>query len=779
MKFLGENPWEAFNNLVNQEGYSHNGATGSVKDYYRDNSNGLFTPQFDVYGPITLPKSEAYYGAPAEGRIDNAPWEMVIDACNLIDDEIDFSQYDNNNDGYVDNIFVFYAGYGQNEGASSNTIWPHSNDIEKYGAAPKLDGVIISNYACTNELKGTTGTVRCGIGTFCHEYGHVLGLPDLYATNSMSNAFTPGKFEVMDVGPYNNNGNTPPYMSSFDRLSVGWLNPVELNAPVDVALRDISHNEAYIINTIEKNEFFLFENRQHIGWDTYIPAHGMLVWHIDFNKDIWLKNSVNNDPAHQYVDLVEADNSPNARTLLGDLFPGEAKVTEFTDTSTPKMVTWKGFPVEKPITNIQEKDKIITFKVMGGGERPSKVEVLPATDVKATSFTANWKAKTGINNYEIDICKQGTVIPLETKETGDVTNYTFSGLTPLTTYYYKVRAVDGLLKSEDSESVTVTTAEPTFDLLAVFALAATEVTDDAFTANWKAMNNAQSYLLNVYWKEIGEPVYSLADFTGSIAGLPEGWDTDCTMTYSLSGYYGKDKPALRMGDNTYLSSPILDEDIRNFSFWYRGNKVSKENTLKIEGYKNSVWNQIEVLTNLTNEQGGTVYAIGEGYDRALDTGYEAIRITYSSPDGNPIAVDDVKIGYGGVRNNIYIDGYNEKNVGNVVSFRVNGLERDKNYYYTVKATDGTCFSLLSDEIDVRGSTSIADIPQLDDILIRKEGKSLVVENRKEHIENIKIYNSMGQLVREMKCLPGSTSIQLLDRNIYLITFDGKSRKVIL
>lgn len=779
VKFSGENPWGAFNSLVNQEGYSYNGATGSVKDYYRDNSGGLFTPQFDVFGPITLPKTEAYYGAPAEGRIDNAPWEMVIDACNLIDGEIDFSQYDNNNDGYVDNIFVFYAGYGQNEGASPNTIWPHSNDIEKYGNAPKLDGVIISNYACTNELKGIEGTVRCGIGTFCHEYGHVLGLPDLYETNRMGASFTPGKFEVMDVGPYNNNGNTPPYMSSFDRLSVGWLNPVELNAPVDVALKDISYNEAYIINTIEDNEFFLFENRQHKGWDTYIPGHGMLVWHIDFNKDVWLKNSVNNNPTHQYVDLVEADNIRSSNSILGDLFPGSKNVTQFTDDSTPKMVTWKGFPVGKPITNIKEQDEIIMFKVMGGGERPSKVDVLDATDIKATSFTANWKVNTGIYDYEIDICKQGTVIPMETKSTGDVTSYTFTGLTPLTSYYYKVRAVDGLLKSEDSKPVSVTTAEPTFDLLAVSVLAATDIADDAFTANWKAMDNAQSYLLNVYWKEIGEPVYSVADFTGSIAGLPEGWDTDCTMTYSLSGYFGKEKPALRMGDNTYLTSPVFDEDIRNLSFWYRGNKVSEENTLKIEGYKNSQWDQIEVLANLTNEQGGFTYTIGEGYNKTLEGGYRAIRITYRSIDDNPVAIDDVKVGYGGVRNNILIDGYDERNVGNVTSFRVNGLEKGRNYYYTVKATDGTLFSIISNEIDVHGSTSIIDAPQWDNICIREEGKSLIIENTGGRVEDIKIYNSIGQMIRKVKSVPGTTVIRLADKNIYLISFDGRTQKVIL
>lgn len=778
VKFSTPDPWQAFNDLINKENYSYNGATGSAKDYYVQNSNGIFTPQFDVYGPVTLPKNVAYYGAPAEGRIDNVPWEMVIDACNILDDEIDFSQYDNNNDKYVDNIFVFYAGYGQNEGASVNTIWPHSNDIEKYGNAPVLDGVTISNYACTNELKGISGTIRCGIGTFCHEYGHVLGLPDLYATNQQ-NIFTPGKFEIMDTGPYNNNGNTPPYMSSFDRVSVGWLNPVELNAPLDVALKDISHNEAYIINTNEKNEFFLLENRQQTGWDTYIPAHGMLIWHIDFYKDFWIKNNVNNDPSHQYVDLVEADNATGDRTLGGDLFPGEANITQFTDESTPKMVTWKGFPVGKPITDIHEKDGIITFKIMGGGERPSKVEVLEATDIKATSFTANWQAKIGIYEYEIDLCKQGTVIPIRTEKTGDVTKYTFTGLTPSTSYYYKVRAVDGLLKSEDSDPVNVTTSEPTFDMLKVISLAASDVTDHSFTANWESLEGAQSYLLNVYRKEIGEPLSSIADFTGSISGLPENWTTDCTMTYSLPGYFGKEKPSLRMTKNTYLQSPTFEEDIRNFSFWYRGNKVSNENTLKIEGYKNSEWIQIDVLSNLTNAQGGAVFAIGEGYDKTLDNGYKAIRITYNPVDDSPVAIDDVQIGYGGVRNNIIMEPYNDFNVGNVTSFSVNGLERNTLYYYNVKATDGTLFSIPSDEIEANGNSSAVHTAIPNGVFIRKQGTSLLVENKTADVKSMWIYNVMGQLQRTVHVAPGNTSVHLSPKNIYLITIDNKTEKVIL
>lgn len=405
-KFVTANPLEAFTNLMTQKGYSYNGATGSARDYFVDNSRGLFTPEFDVFGPVTLPNNMAYYGRETANLHDSNPYEMIADACKLIDNEVDFSLYDEDGDGIVDNVFVFYAGYGQNSGAPSETIWPHAANIWTYGGIKLvLDGVQIGNYACTNEIQGTSGSVLTGIGTFCHEFSHVLGLPDLYATDGTT-SFTPGHFELMDVGPYLNNGNTPPYMSIYDRACLKWINPRELSVGETVVLKSFldvdseADDEALLVTTISDNEYYLLENRQKRGWDTYIPGHGMLVWHIDFDPLLWKNNCVNSISKSQHlrVDIVEADGIASQATWTGDPFPGTSNVTSFTDNTTPSMRTWTNVRVEKPITNIHEQDGVISFDILGGGDRIAAVDALAATELSPLGFRANWTGRSEIYN---------------------------------------------------------------------------------------------------------------------------------------------------------------------------------------------------------------------------------------------------------------------------------------------------------------------------------------------------------------------------------------------
>lgn len=363
VKFTVDDPKQAFHDLLNKEGYDKNGSLGSAADYYRICSNNEFTPQFDVYGPVTLPNKMSYYGGNDYRGNDKAPEQMVIDACKLLDDEIDFTEYDRDNDGFVDNVYVFYAGKGEANSGIKDTVWPHSWDI-LYGARKtvKLDGVQLNHYACSNEINGRN--IMEGIGTFCHEFNHVLGFPDLYAT-TYTNSFTPGTWTIMDQGSYNNDGHTPPYMTAYERYFLGWLEPTEigLNETEDLELEDISKHQAFIIRTDKENEYFILENRQKEGWDKYLLGHGMLIWHIDYNQSVWDRNVVNNTPTHQYVDIEEADNTRTTKSIAGDAFPGTKKVTSFTDTTSPSMKTWNNAPVNKPITNITEENGIIKFTI--------------------------------------------------------------------------------------------------------------------------------------------------------------------------------------------------------------------------------------------------------------------------------------------------------------------------------------------------------------------------------------------------------------------------------
>lgn len=367
VKFKTPNPSQYFSDMLMKEGFDEYGGTGSARDYFVENSMGQFRPEFDCYGPVTLPNNRKYYGGNNSWGEDQAPEDMIIHAVSILDPDVDFSQYDTDGDGWVDNVYVFYAGEGEAGGGGSNTVWPHSYNI--YNGAGKncrADGVRFDYYACSNEWEGSRPD---GIGTFVHEFSHVMGLPDLYNTEEQTTV-TPDAYSVLDYGPYNNNGCTPPAYSAFERNALGWNEPVVLDGPASVSLENIlASNTSYLIPTEKNTEFFLLENRQQTGWDKYLPGHGMLVWHIDYNSYVWTMNSVNNTDSHQYVDLVEAGgtaNSGSSAVMRNYPFPGRSNKTSFTSSTTPALKSWANKAIDMPITNIKETNGVITFDAAGG-----------------------------------------------------------------------------------------------------------------------------------------------------------------------------------------------------------------------------------------------------------------------------------------------------------------------------------------------------------------------------------------------------------------------------
>lgn len=397
-----------FRRMVNEKGFSDYNGTGSVTEWFADASMSQFTPDFDVYGPVTLPNKQAYYGGNDNYGDDLRPEQMVIDGCKLLDSQINFKDYDTDGDGYVDNVFVFYAGQGEAGYGSENTVWPHQWDLASAGKTLTLDGVRISRYACSNEWENTNPD---GIGTFVHEFSHVMGLPDLYHTTSNSAYYTPCQWSVMDYGPYNNNGRTPPTYSIFERNAMGWIDPIVLDrTPRSVELGHIEEsNEGCLIPTSKSTEFFLLENRQQQGWDKYLPGHGMLIWHIDYNSTVWRNNAVNNTKSHQYVDIEEANNNPagnSAFAIKNWAFPGTlGQYTSFTDNTTPNMKTWAGASLNTPITGITENDGVITFDVCGGAPAiDSPVAVQPGGNEMGNGFfVASWSAVDGAADYLLTV----------------------------------------------------------------------------------------------------------------------------------------------------------------------------------------------------------------------------------------------------------------------------------------------------------------------------------------------------------------------------------------
>jgi M6 family metalloprotease-like protein len=363
---VGENYTRTYSYTYRGKTYNIN-SQGSARQYFQDASNGQYNPQFDVVGPVTVSKSMSYYGKNDSYGSDMYPDKMVSEACKLADTvfNVDFTQYDNNNDGEVDFVFVIYAGYGEADGGASTTIWPHSWQLSAAGTRCEVDGKTVDLYACGNELDYYS-KMHTGIGTFCHEFSHVLGLPDLYVTNTASHT-TMNEWDIMDYGPYNNEGNTPPTFSAYERFFMGWLQPRLIIDAENVELKELQeNNEALLISSTDQHNligndpdpttFYLVENRQQKGWDEHLPGHGMMLTKIQYNYNRWYQNSVNNTSSKMGVDLVEANGKASNSGKATDLFPaGATTYTKITDHA---------------IEAIEEVDGVIKFKYKGGVENP-------------------------------------------------------------------------------------------------------------------------------------------------------------------------------------------------------------------------------------------------------------------------------------------------------------------------------------------------------------------------------------------------------------------------
>ena len=409
-------PRKAFNQYLNSMADKHqdfgnaeNRNTGSVKRYFSDMSGGKFKPQFDLYGPITMPKNAAYYG---EGSSSMERYrELVSEACTMMDDSLDFSKYDADKDGNVDLVYIIYAGYGESVSSIDSTLWPKAfvcgTDIKKDGKYVRLAGI-------SNELNGhpdvhyssTSGLLINGVGLFCHEFSHCMGLPDFYPTVSPQWTTANGKqdfdaydnqgmeeWDVMDNGIYLYNGYSPTAYTAWEREKMGWLTIETLTREGKVELKSINQGgKAYRIKNDKNtsgNEYYIVENIQAKGWNYKLPASGMMVSHVEYVP--WAfsvfhggDNSVNNIKKHPRMTIVPADGylpssyrkvSDNSNLtapymkkkqydeqLAGDLYPGKNNINRLTDAQNMvNYAPWTGGMLNKPIYNIALKNGIVTF----------------------------------------------------------------------------------------------------------------------------------------------------------------------------------------------------------------------------------------------------------------------------------------------------------------------------------------------------------------------------------------------------------------------------------
>ena len=378
-------------------------AMGSVRDYYYDNSFHQFDPHFDILGPVDVPFActDAH-----QFRCDS----IFFAALEALDPDVDFSQYDTDEDGTADMVFFLVAGHGSDVTANNRDyLWPHMKDFEE---SPVLDGVNFRLYACSTNMTGEENEYYinynnvAGIGTICHEFSHCLGLPDFYDTDADGsggvNSKHPMTWSVMASGFRSDNGRKPAGYSLFERYALGFAEPtlIEGEGTITVPALEKS-NTGYRMNTANEGEFFIIENRQRVKWDKNLAGPGMLIWRVDSsNVDVWENNLVNSNPNRMYYELLRA-NFSGMSDSYNDPYPGVSGVTSITNISDPNLSTWDGKLSPYAFVNITEADSIITFDMVVDNSKIS-IEDFEKMPVGAT---LNERGVAGnFNNWDFYYC---------------------------------------------------------------------------------------------------------------------------------------------------------------------------------------------------------------------------------------------------------------------------------------------------------------------------------------------------------------------------------------
>ncbi len=428
VKFSIDDPHTQFTNLLNQEGYAENGGTGSASDYFNYASSGQFEPVFDVVGPYTLSNNRKYYGGNDKYGDDQAPAIQAKEACELADaNGVDFSKYDNDNDGKIDLVFVVYAGHNPAEGGPADAVWPHKWDVYPgynipESTYPRYDGKQFTVYACTSELKGYRGTNMTGIGSFCHEFSHAIGLPDWYDTEN-NVCFGMDFASIMHSGNYLNSSCTPPTYNILERWLVGWTLPKEIHSAGNYQISHVSTNDGYILWANEdKTECFLFEARTKAGgckWDKYLNegdssynfqgGEGLLVYHVDWTGQYynrWVKHTINTDPNHQCATIFRSNPSATTENSKGWFFPGSRNVTTISYDSTPVFQNWAFERLPYYFDNIAIEGSTVTMRAMMkdlsiDARQYDALIDWEASDYTFPSWTVKYTNKTSGEEFEV------------------------------------------------------------------------------------------------------------------------------------------------------------------------------------------------------------------------------------------------------------------------------------------------------------------------------------------------------------------------------------------
>lgn len=406
--------------------YTGAGSSGAVRDYFAQQSDSVFLPEFVIIGPITLSQTMAYYGQNSNSTTDVNFKEFCSEALRAAIELVpEFEEeFDNDGNGEVDLAFFIYAGLPESDqGVTEDAIWP-----KEMITSMKVDDVTFSVMGCCSELSASsvaldtdgnyvvTGTMNAGIGTMCHELAHSLGLPDEYDTNYV--ALGMSYWSLMDSGNYCNNGKTPCGLTGYERDFLGWRTLEILDEPTTIVLHPLEDGgKAYkIINDANEDEYYVLENRYTVGWDRILSrlGHGMLVVHVDYNSKSWTNNKLNTSSSHQRMTIIPANNnyvgpynasssSDLVSALGGQPYPGTSENTSLTDYSTPASTVFTGNYMSKPLTSITEtSDGEIIVKFMARGQLDTPTG-LTCNDLTSNGFTLSWNDVSNASAYKVEV----------------------------------------------------------------------------------------------------------------------------------------------------------------------------------------------------------------------------------------------------------------------------------------------------------------------------------------------------------------------------------------
>lgn len=644
---------EDFSKMLNESGYHENNGVGSARDYFIACSDSIFSPQFDCYGPVELTNAYSYY--------DSHTSQMIVEACNMVALEgVDLTQYDTDNDGRLDNVFVYYAGHNEAEGAESGTIWPHRSVVH---TGDRVQGKLIYDYACTSEMRGSSGTSMCGIGTFCHEFGHVLGLPDYYDTER-SSAYTVGTWDIMCSGSYNGSGKTPPSYTAGERFQLGWLKPVQLKDAGSYTLEPLeTANQAYLIaktdhnlsfSDANPNEYWLLENRQNLGWDQHsssLPGTGMLIFHITYSASAWGSNTPNNYDPLRY-DIEEAA-GVKGYSAASDPFPGSFNVTQFTP------MLHSGEIVEQPLYDISLSGKNITFTFKSSDFMilPTDLPVIQSTYNAATKKAVTPGSKLKVAGSHLDpeedvtISASGSGFQISLDSTSWGTSQRVRPAADSTmdqdlwvrykpnkqvcdiqrgTITVRQGSKGGTYTVRGTSPRPVLIAPPSIDELK-------EVTPTSFKIHWIPETDAEYYYVTLYHLEEGREstMESFEGFDDELTVSESGWYTSFYRTTTKAKADGSVSLWLKENNETVMT-PIYQLPVVELSMWLSAPATTDTEVgfISIHAFSDT---GIDTLSNVHITKNTKKYTYSLTFPE--DKGYRRFELVYTSLGGEGVCLD--------------------------------------------------------------------------------------------------------------------------------------------